>query len=649
MVRKSLIGSLCLLLITSSAFATDWAAELGEDPLAASVRLARLEKGAVPLLTGLLSHESAAVRRGAALTAGRIGAAAAPLFPHLLVRLNEPAPAVRAAAAWAIARLGQQVPPPELYRALADESPVVRRAAAGAIETIGNVDPDRLEALAAGENLPAAEMARRIVASLAQDRTGLADGIATAPDDLIEMLLRDAADYLIEIEPSVVSSFLHHENGNLRLAAIRALVRGCEDDRQEADVLAKALRHSDPAVREEVAGMVTETDEAAAVLLAALEDPAPEVRSLAVRSLQFTDETFPALLRALTDPSPAVRKAAIRQFDEMDPIEPLIECLGDRNPEVAAAAAVQVGWRGETAIPGLVEVLKRRGDQRLQFALRALSGMYGKAKSAIPAIAPHLDAEDPVTRLEAANAMLANLGESMRAVEIMREALCSQDPSRRLSACRLIATFSWGSVTPWEEERRRRLPIARELLRLKRSDPGPIGELADRAARERGFHGFPEIEQAEEAANCLRCLGEERGRRKLGHVRGGVGTDLRIGAWSVHGTGWITPWACVRQLGGAPEHLEILGWAADSGDPVLADWADVSLRREGHIEGPPPDALAARLTSSDPYVRWRAIKDLSAAGAKSRSVAGQLGTMSKDPSRWVRIAAAAALRAIRGK
>jgi HEAT repeat protein len=614
MASKAVLCAFCILLLLSSAVAGEWETKLAADPIAASARMARLGEKAVGILPGLFAHESAAVRRGAALTAGRIGETARPRKEGLVHLLADPAPAVRAAAAWALARIGLDHPPAELTKALQDTKPVVRRAAAGALESFTVAGHDLAE---------------------------LAKGIATAPDDLVEAILRDES---VELKADVVASFLDHGNANVRLAAIRRL--GADDI--PAEIAARALRHADRVVREETARDVDPDDPRVPVLLAALRDPDPEVRRVAAWWIPACEKTRAALLRALTDEAPSVRMAALERVGWLKEVPALIDVLADPDPAVAAAAARELGDLQRKAIPALVKVLDDPKDPRRRLALRALSRMFDEPMSALPAVVRLLDDPDPVVRLEAANAILAIGGESDRAVLRVHIALSAKDPGERLAAARLVADTVYWITEPYERWTDRMLPLARRLLDLRRTAPDPLAETAGNALEERGFDDIPEIEASLEAAEFNLVLSRERVALRTGRA-----IDLgTVHMLEMSGHRRLRPWQCLDRLAdpgvATPECVDHLRWFLHSGDPVLADRATVSLVRLGLLDPPPVRLRAAQLRDPDAAVRWRAIKDLAARGAEAREFAGPIEALREDEHRLVRVAAAAALTAIRG-
>jgi HEAT repeat protein len=388
-------------------------------------------------------------------------------------------------------------------------------------------------------------------------------------------------------------------------------------------------------------------------LLAALKDDDASVRALAVEHLPRNDQVRPALLRALGDEDARVRLVAVREVsrfpgpEEAKAAAALLALADDPDPAVVDAVAEWMDLLTPGCIPVLVKALEETDPARARLALRALCRMYKKGEPAREALLRRLDAKDPLERTMAATALCANVRDKERAVPVLLAALESSDPDLVLETCRLMADSPWwiGSL---DEFRRLGAPVGRTLARLVRHGPGEIRRAAAKAL-ENDFDDIDEVEATLAAQAYLRNLSEERAKRVAlsgtADPQGGGGM-FTVASHNVP----IHAWACIRNLARSgsrdPEFLELLGWAAGSGDPVLEDWARVARRHLGLEKPPTLESIATRLADEDPRVRWRAVKDLASHGAAARPLAGKLEALLEDEDRLVRVAARAALAAI---
>jgi HEAT repeat protein len=358
-----------------------------------------------------------------------------------------------------------------LRRALADPAPAVRATAAEALAP--NDDDSRTALLDTARNDPAPDVRRRAVRSLA-------DG-ANA-DETVEVLAEVARR---DTDPAVRAAAVRAvgdargpafhadrlaDDRPVRVAAAETLqlfADGTPDADTTlaavADRLVPALSDDTPAVRRAVAdllGSVATPAATTALCRAITDDPDPEVRATAVSALgqQFSgrqptrptgdadrpDAAVEALLTALTDdpevrervpdalgrlgderateslidalsadtPSDgsaddtAVRRAAANALGNLgDPqaVEPLLAALDDPDDLIREQAAVSLGQLDdERAVGPVVDLLDSADNDRLRYRLvSALSGFSGQqATDALARLADSDDSEDVRTAAE---------------------------------------------------------------------------------------------------------------------------------------------------------------------------------------------------------------------------------------------------------
>jgi cyclophilin family peptidyl-prolyl cis-trans isomerase/HEAT repeat protein len=238
----------------------------------------------------LLRHPSAAVRRRAALAAGRIGdPGSVPALNELL--LNDPDPDVRSMAAFALGETESEPAVRALLEALRLNPLAAIRARI--VEGIGKC----AGALPAADDLLKQLIARAILGTLEQENKRL-------PQSEREVVLA-ALTAAIRARPAnagrPIAMFLYSPDARVRADAANALARLRLKDANEA--LRNALSTDpDPDARANAARALAAAEDANAVALlleAAVRDPEPRVRVTAIRALAaFRDPQIePVLLR----------------------------------------------------------------------------------------------------------------------------------------------------------------------------------------------------------------------------------------------------------------------------------------------------------------------------------------------------------------
>lgn len=314
---------------------------------AAIEALVRIGEPALDRLLPFLSTEDVELRHAAITGIGHVGSERA--IPALLPCLDDPGLAV--AASGALAKIGGPAAFEPLFALVGHADAAVRLAAVGALNAIGHP-----------------EMAVRVLALLASDDPRLRESAVRIAGyfgypDARPHLLRAASD----------------PDESVRLAALEHLP--FLDDERAEGVLADAVTSDTPRARATAARALGRlaTEGAARALAQALRDTDPWVRYFAVRSLgELGGGPDAAVLTGIAehDPSLPVRLSALESLPARVgriPLEPLIRCSGDQNPEVAAAALSALGRAGEPrALHVLREASRAADPERRQAAARGL-------------------------------------------------------------------------------------------------------------------------------------------------------------------------------------------------------------------------------------------------------------------------------------
>jgi cyclophilin family peptidyl-prolyl cis-trans isomerase/HEAT repeat protein len=354
---------------------------LDEAEIAAVAELLRMEDRRVidsVRIGGLLHHPNAAVRRRAALAAGRIGDRRTTAL--LIGALGDSTASVRTAAAFALGELA------DTSRAVIDA------LSAAALDT--QHDSVAVEAAGALGRLGAEGGRRTLLRLLAQ-----ADSAATAPDTVPAP--RDSAAGAKVVQEALLAIW--------RLPRTETAVAA----------VTPHLASADPETRWRAAYALTRLASPGTVahMRALLEDDDPLVRSLAARALRAPTvdsagaraDVVPVLLAALSDPHAHVRinaAGALGTYADSALAEPLIGMLGAENRNVAAAAVQALAQtRAGAAAAALVRLTE---DPQAPIGLRgpALASLVRlDAAVGVRAAQSYVLGEDWLARLYAARAL----------------------------------------------------------------------------------------------------------------------------------------------------------------------------------------------------------------------------------------------------
>lgn len=365
---------------------------------------------AYPALVRALNDLDDEVRAKAAGALGRLGDQRA--VPHLLDRLlTDPIPFVRARIAGALGQFAGNEVIESLVRSLGDPAWWVRMRSVEALEQIGaraerpllvaldDVDPEiRIRAAVSLERLG---VPARIIGQIASGH---------APPDAGESLVRFAGAGAKEM----LAEHLTHPSSAVRMAVVAAAQRA---GRRELvpDLIITTRKDGDAAVRtvalEALRALSAQTALPAAV--DALGDTDALVRAAALGFIGElgSAELAPALLQRVDDPTPRVRAGVAKALGliHAEGVDAAFDRLaGDPDVEVreaAASAAADGGWSAAT--PRLTELLGDSAAGVRLAAARALGRM--KEPRVVPALtrlafAPELEirfaATEAIARLD---------------------------------------------------------------------------------------------------------------------------------------------------------------------------------------------------------------------------------------------------------
>jgi HEAT repeat protein len=354
------------------------------------------------------------------------------LTGEVVACLDDPDPEVRAAAADALARIGETRAVPALFERLADSSALVVQSAISAIQSLGS--PDTASLALAGARAPSPAVRRwslRILAYFGYERTtevflaGVAD-----PDPRVQ----ESALYGLAFldDPRAREALLaasHDPEPRVRAAAMRAFGQGVPEARMQASIL-RGLADPEPWVRYyacQAAGRLR-VDAAIEGMVGLLDDGAGQVRVGAVDALSHfdhpaarralltavtagdaelrqaalvavgiarLDEALPAVLAAVTAPAASTRLlavSALSSFDDASAIQALRQAADDSDESVRTAALSALGHLGgPQPAAALIAVLR---ECQATDARRVVQALSIPARGRIAAIVSELGTAD---------------------------------------------------------------------------------------------------------------------------------------------------------------------------------------------------------------------------------------------------------------
>ena len=320
--------------------------------------------------------------------------------------LEDPEPAVRAAACEALARIGDPGVVARLFPLLSD-SPRVCQAAVGAIQSLGSSETETLCLEAARS--PQAEVRRAAFRILSYFGYASALPLFTRALSDPDARVRDAAiQGLPYIEdPGALDELLacaRHANERVRAVSLRALGHSRSDARVVSTLL-RGLADPDPWARYYSAQSLGRlgVEQATAALTRLLEDQAGQVRVAAIEALSHlrSELAFQALRSAAQSSDPDVRRAGliglgISRRAESEPI--LLESTRSLDPATRLVAVSAVAdYESEEVLRALERAAGDRDDSVRTAAIGFLSGRSGAASTrALVRILPSFPDRDRV-------------------------------------------------------------------------------------------------------------------------------------------------------------------------------------------------------------------------------------------------------------
>jgi HEAT repeat protein len=652
-----------------------------------------LLKPRVPQLVAALKSKDATTRRKAANTLGLVGADAKTAVPALVESLKDPDPQVRGTAARALAAIGPPAVPALLkaaesspdrsvcslaYLALGESRPAdaealralvaalkdpekeVRAAAAFALARLGDgaVAPlrqalrtkDASAALALGQiGQPAVNAAiPDLVAAMNDDDKELRIAVhhalvkigPPAVPALAAALAR--ADlrgwYSITValgkigpdaRPAAVPALnagLSHEEKGVRILAANALAKIDPDNPDIKPVLGEAvpalievLQQRDGALRAWAAlslGKIgSDARSAGSALTIALVDTDAPVRAAAADALgRIGPRNHAAVIGLVTaqrDTDETVRTSARDALTRLgkSAVPALIESFTDAGDEVRAGSVESLGRIGAVAVPDLATATRAVDDRVRRGAVAALARSGPAAEPAIPALVQALTDPDKEVRCGAARALGAIRSEKPAAAEALLKRLHDRDEEFR-TACR------------------------EGLVGI---GPGAVGPLTGALKAE-------DIATRRSAAELLRKIGPEARAALAALCAAAKDADPQVRAAAVTALRDVVTVPADGKIDAAGQSvLQALAGGLRDSDEEVRIAAHLGMIRLGAAAAP---TLATALSEKEPAVRRLAAETLQKLGPNARTAAGDLIATLRDADAEVRDGAGWALEAL---
>ncbi|MFN2387097.1 MAG: HEAT repeat domain-containing protein [Thermoanaerobaculia bacterium] len=378
---------------------------------------------------------------------------------------QSPDPAVRARAAWAIGRIGDERGGPLLVRLLSDSSPEVRTAACFGAQVLSDptLTSDLIPRLADADPrvvVTAAKAIGFLSRGDGQDALVAAIPSAASPEPRAT-LLRSLWRFANPASEAAALPFVSDPDPTVRFAAIYALAR-------------KPIESSGPALVAALRGSEPDTAAAAARALGVLarrEHVQPLAAALDAGRAPLTINALVAL-EAILERNPGTSLPA-------DRVARVLALAGDANPNVAVPALVLLrqfeggdrevrrrlwsiattgtGRRREVALLSVVASLRGRAEKAIEAAVASpepsLRAAAAESLSHLPAAEAKswrdrlLADKDPLVRA-AALASLATAEAARQNRGLAEAALADPDPGVRAAAIEVLATPNDPAVLP---------------------------------------------------------------------------------------------------------------------------------------------------------------------------------------------------------
>jgi HEAT repeat protein len=363
--------------------------------------------------------------------------------------IHDPSPEVRAEAAAAIGRLGDEDAAMLLFELLGDENELIQESAMGALS---RMSPERVVPLLL-QALSSDDTAVRVRAA---ETLGLLREPKTAPP-----LMTLAGD----------------SREAVRRAALKAL--GEIDAPGVGDLLRAALRDGSSLVRQQAVLSLGKRQEVetAPDLVPLLDDPDPRMRFVALRALgQIRNpEVVPRVIPFLAEARKELRFAAVEALGAIRAVaavKPLTAILVDPDRNLRRATAESLGLIGDPqVVPSLILALEDE-HWSVRCAASAALGRIGSPK-ATPALLARLDDEDATVRRSA----IAALGDIRDARAASRLVRALEDPALQATAVEALGRMGMPALSEIERSFSGTGPEVKRLL------VDLAGRLEDRRAR----------------------------------------------------------------------------------------------------------------------------------------------------------------------
>jgi HEAT repeat protein len=465
-----------------------------------------IQRYGVDVIDGLIAQldaEDAETVECAIEALGRMGNSRA---VEPLVRVMREGNAVTAAAASALAKIGDRRAFDELITLLGHESPAIRQAAAGAINSLGHPDTARrMAVLLQDENPAVRESAIRIAGYFGYPEC--ADQMIRCSADPDDNVRRTALDHLPFLEDErVVPTLVHAAKtgaSRVRASAVRALGETVEAmSASVEETLLAAAADEDAWVRFEAARSLgrRRVDTAVTTLIGiALSDPAAQARIAASEALGAIGnaaalETLAPLTRS---DDRDLARAALMSLAAMASdaaVPPILVAMSSPEPARRLDAILALAARGDEFVPRIEWAAATAGDEIVWKGAVEELGRRATAKSVAAVIRLTADPAmrayciETLARLGAAQGNLLARGlthpqssvrravvealarlKSPAASELIGTALDDGDPSVRLASVQAISKLGSRSFD-------------RKLTTIARSDPDEhVRSMAQRA------------------------------------------------------------------------------------------------------------------------------------------------------------------------
>ena len=435
------LGFLCLLWVSCATLGEKRGSKDLSDPWSRIEALSRIlvledsrTLGDGSLMT-LLKHEDPAIRRRAALAAGRVGDPLA--VRGLIERLRDPAVEVRRAAAFSLGLMGGPEGVPSLLALLADDDPATRGRAAEALGRIGAAE--------AGPAIAGA-FRRALAQSGATPLRIRGDDPGRADDPWVELRLQLVALARLKDVGSMVGAVLAPDSTPLVDWWVGVWSAMRIADPKLAPILLAGAWAEDPYIRSLAAQGLGAMKDASylGVVRRLIEDRDPRVTLQALRAAAAigSPEGVPMVAPLVDSPNLVLRREALLAIGALSPAvrwrSRIIENVGHPDPWIRSAAWPALIKMDGEEVGIVLSTIGPDGDWRVRQAVaRGLSETLGERAS--PFLFPMLKDADP--RVVAAVLSALERARGLDAVSTIEDHLQHPDMGVRIAAIEGLASL----------------------------------------------------------------------------------------------------------------------------------------------------------------------------------------------------------------